>query len=241
MDLIPAIDLRGGRVVRLRRGALDDATVFGDDPIAVALRWVGEGATRLHVVDLDGAEVGRPVQADLVAAVVAAAGVPVEVAGGLRDEAGVAAALSAGADRVVLGTALIAEPEMATRLMARHGAERIVGAIDVRDGYAVGDAWRSGGAGRPLPEALAALLGAGVHALAVTAIDRDGLLEGPDLDLYRRVRAVAAGAHLIASGGIRSAEDLRALAEVGCDAAILGRALYEGRLSLADARRAVAD
>jgi phosphoribosylformimino-5-aminoimidazole carboxamide ribotide isomerase len=239
MDLIPAIDLRHGRVVRLRRGDFDDATVFGNDPVAVAQRWVGEGATRLHLVDLDGAEVGRPAQIDLCAAVVAACAVPVQVAGGLRDEAGVAATLAAGADRVVMGTAFLADTGLAARLVACHGAERIVAALDVRDGAAVGEGWRRGAPGRRLEDALADLVGAGVETFAVTAIDRDGLLGGPDLDLYRRVRLAAPRAHLIASGGIAGVEDLRALAGIGCDAAILGRALYEGTLTLEAARRAL--
>jgi phosphoribosylformimino-5-aminoimidazole carboxamide ribotide isomerase len=240
VELIPAIDLRGGRVVRLRSGVFAEATIFGDDPVEMARRWVGEGATRLHVVDLDGAQQGRPVQAKLLAGIVAAAGVPVQVAGGLRDEVAVRDALTAGADRVVLGTALIADPAMAARLIARSGAERIVAALDVRGAEVVGEAWRPGAVGRPLFEVLSDLLAAGVQVFAVTAIERDGLLGGPDLDLYERTRAAAPGAHLIASGGIRGAEDLRALAGAGCDAAILGRALYEGQLTMADALRAVA-
>lgn len=240
MELIPAIDLRGGRIVRLVAGDFTRETTYGDDPLRVARRWVGEGATRLHIVDLDGAREGRPVQADLVARVVAGAGVPCQVAGGLRDAAAVQAALAAGADRVVLGTALLRDPGLASRLVAGHGVERIVAGLDVRAGSVVGEAWRQGAAGRPALEVLGDLIAAGLRILAVTAIERDGLLGGPDLDLYRRFRSAAPEATLIASGGVTTIDDLHRLADAGCDGAILGRALYEGRLDLATALAATA-
>lgn len=240
MELIPAIDLRGGRVVRLRQGDFARETSYGDDALQIARRWVGEGATRLHIVDLDGAREGRPVQAALVARLVAGAGVPCQVAGGLRDAAAVEAALAAGADRVVLGTALLRDPVFASRLVAGHGVERIVAGLDVRAGSFVGEAWRQGAPGRPALEALGDLVAAGLRILAITAIERDGLLGGPDLDLYRSSRAAAPEATLIASGGVTTIDDLRRLTDAGCDGAILGRALYEGRLDLAKALEATA-
>lgn len=237
MELIPAVDLRAGRVVRLRQGDFEREQVHGDDPLAVVRRWVGEGASRLHLVDLDGAREGRPVQADLLAQLVEAAGVPCQVAGGQRDDAAVAAALEAGADRVVLGTRLIGDPAWARSLVARHGPNRIVAALDVQDDEARGDGWVSEGARRPLDAALTELRQAGLALFVVTAINRDGLLGGPDLALLRRVAGVVGPAAVIASGGIASVADLQELAGAGYAAAILGSALYEGKISLAGALR----
>lgn len=242
MDLIPAIDLRGGRVVRLVEGDFDRETRYDTDPLAAVRRWVAQGAPRLHVVDLDGARAGRPVQAGLIGRVVteaSASGVPCQVAGGLRDPAAAASALSAGADRVVLGTALLNDPDLAARLVAAHGASRIVAALDVRDGQAVGEGWRAGAGSRPLQDAVVSLLESGVRLLALTAIDRDGRLEGPDLALYAAVRAVANDALLIASGGVTTIDDLRRLRDLGCNGVILGRALYDGRLDLREALASV--
>lgn len=236
MELIPAIDLTAGRVVRLSEGDFGRATVYGDDPIALARRWADAGADQLHLVDLDGVRAGRAVQARLIGRIVAAVSpVRCQVAGGLRTEDAVAVALGAGADRAVLGTALLADPALAQRLTTRFGASRIVAALDVRDGRAVGEGWRDGAPGSPVLDALGASRSAGIVAFAVTAIARDGLLAGPDLALYRELRAAMQGTSLIASGGIASIADLHDLAEVGADAAILGRALYEGRIDLTDA------
>ena len=241
MELIPAVDLRNGHVVRLRQGDFGRTTDYGADPIAIARRWVADGAPRLHIVDLDGAEQGRPVQARLIARIVAAVGVPCQVAGGLRDAASVARTLAGGSDRVVLGTSLLDEPTLARQLITTHGEERIVAALDVRDGRAVGRGWAGGAVGVELSDAIVRLRDAGVGIFAVTAIARDGMLAGPDLGLLARSRRATVGRQLIASGGIRSLADLRALRDAGCDGAILGRALYEGRLRLAAAIAALAD
>ena len=238
MELIPAIDLLGGRVVRLSRGAFDAVTVYGDDPVAVARRWAGQGATRIHVVDLAAARAGEPLQADLVATIVAGAGVPCQVAGGIRDSERAARLLDAGADRVVLGSALISQPTLGRELVERHGAERIVAALDVREGRAVGDGWVAGARGVEAVALATTLVQAGLRWFAVTAIARDGGLEGPDLGLLERVRAAAPGAAIIASGGIGSLADVRALAARGFAAAITGRALYEGAFTLAEALEA---
>jgi phosphoribosylformimino-5-aminoimidazole carboxamide ribotide isomerase len=238
MELIPAIDLLGGRVVRLARGAYDAVTAYDDDPVRVARRWQAEGATRLHIVDLDGARQGRPVQAEVVGDVIAAVDVPCQVAGGLRTETAAAKVLERGADRVVLGSALIADPALAARLVERHGAERVVAAIDVRDGRALGDGWVDTARGQEAGALARALAAAGVRWFAVTAIARDGLMRGPDLDLLAALREVLPGAAIIASGGVGRAADVRALAGQGYAAAILGRALYEGALTLAEAREA---
>lgn len=235
MELIPAIDLLGGRVVRLAQGDYDRVTSYGEDPVVTARRWVAEGATRLHLVDLDGAKAGRPVQAEVVARIVAAVGVPCQVAGGLRDAAAVAEALATGADRTILGSALVRDAALGGELVDRHGPDAIVAAIDVRDGQALGDGWVPGAQGTPALELIARLAAAGVRWFAVTAISRDGLLEGPDLVLLAEAQRAAPGAHIIASAGVSNLGDIRALAAAGYAGAILGRALYEGRVALPEA------
>jgi phosphoribosylformimino-5-aminoimidazole carboxamide ribotide isomerase len=235
VELIPAIDLLDGRVVRLAQGDYARVTVYGDDPVAMARRWAEEGATRIHVVDLAGARDGRPAQAGIVARVVEAAGVPCQVAGGIRTEAAVAEMLETGADRVVLGSALVRDPGLASRLVESHGVARIVAALDVRDGQALGDGWVAGASGAPVLELVRRLADGGVGWMAVTAIARDGLLGGPDLDLLEDVRRAASGASIIASAGVTTVDDIRALAKRGFHGAILGRALYEGTLSLREA------
>ena len=240
--LAPSIDLLGGRVVRLRKGDPAQATVYGQDPAASARRWAREGADLLHVVDLDGALSGSAAQAAMVTDVIRAgleSAIPGEIAGGLRDEASVARALATGAERVVLGTALLVEPTLATRLVARHGSERIVAALDVRGGLAVGEGWRPGAAAVPVELAVARLVDAGIAILEVTAISRDGTMAGPDLDLLARVRRLAPAVSLLASAGVRSAGDVRRVRDAGCDGVILGRALYEGALSLEEARAVI--
>lgn len=235
-DLLPAIDLRDERVVRLRQGDFARETAYAEDPVAVAESFASAGARWLHVVDLDGAREGRPRQLDAVHSIVAAVGerVRCEVAGGLRSEAAVRAALGVGAARVVVGTAALRDPAFAGRLIERFGCERVVVALDVRDGRAVGEGWRSGAPGVRVDDALAALAAVGVTTFEVTAIERDGLLEGPDTELLGRLVALGRGA-IVASGGIGSLDDLRAVRAIGCSGAIVGRALYEGHLDLAAA------
>lgn len=238
--VLPAIDLRGGRVVRLRQGDYQRETVYSDDPVAVARAFAIAGARMLHVVDLDAAKTGERVNAGAVEAIVAAAGVSVgvEVAGGIRDEATAATVLTQGAARVVIGTAALADPSFARRLVEAHDVDRVVAAIDVRDGRAVGHGWTRGADGHSAPEVIADLADAGVTTFEVTAIGRDGLLEGPDLALYADMVALAPGA-IIASGGIATIDHVLAVRDVGCVGAILGRALYEGRIELEQVLRAV--
>ncbi len=235
-DLLPAIDLRGGRVVRLKRGDFDQETAFSDDPVAVAIGFVDAGAGWLHVVDLDGARTGVPAHTDSIQEIVRAVGsrARVEVAGGLRDEATVARVLDTGAARAVVGTSALRDPAFAGRLVATHGPERIAVALDIRGGLALGEGWRVGAEGIRAEDALAALAGEGVATFEATAIDRDGLLLGPDLDLLRRLVDLDRGS-IIASGGVASLDDIRAVRDIGCGGAIIGRALYEGRLDLAAA------
>ncbi len=238
-DVLAAIDLRGGRVVRLQQGDFGRETVFADDPIVVARTFVEQGSRWLHVVDLDGARAGSPVHADVITAIVAAVGdqASVEASGGLRTAASVVEALSGGVARVALGTAAITDPGMLAQVLADHGSARIVVAVDVRDGLALGEGWQPGAPGTPPDELIARLADAGVRTFEVTAVDRDGLLGGPDLRLLERLVSVGRGS-IIASGGIRSAADLSALRDMGCAGAIVGRALYDGSLSVAAALRA---
>jgi phosphoribosylformimino-5-aminoimidazole carboxamide ribotide isomerase len=232
--VLPAIDLRGGRVVRLVEGDFARESDYGGDALAVARRFLAAGARMLHVVDLDGAREGRPVQLATVRAIAAAGGVAIEAAGGLRTVEDVAAAFAAGANRVVVGTRALEEPAFARGLVDAYGADAIVAALDVRGGIAVGYGWREGKPGVAVEEALNRLANAGVETFEVTAVERDGRLEGPDLALLGRLVALGRGA-VIASGGIRSLNDLRASRDTGCAGAIVGRALYEGRLDLAEA------
>jgi phosphoribosylformimino-5-aminoimidazole carboxamide ribotide isomerase len=209
--------------------------VYGDDPIAVARRWEAAGARWLHVVDLDGARAGRPVQAELIASICAAVGIPVQVGGGLRDEAAVAAALEGGAARAVVGTAAIQDAEFC-RAVCRAHPGRVVLGLDARDGRLRVAGWTEGVTETPAAfAARAAELGAA--AIIYTDIGRDGTQTGPDLDGTRAV-ARAAGVPVIASGGIGSVDHVRAVATLapdGVTGVIVGRALYTRAVALADA------
>ena len=235
-EVMPAIDLRGGRVVRLRQGDFGRETAYAADPVDVAVGFALAGARWIHVVDLDGARTGLPAHRRVIAAIVGAVGelTRVEVAGGLRDEHAVADALAGGAARVVIGTTALEDPAFAGRVVAAHGAGRVAVAIDVRDGSAVGHGWTLGAATVDAAVAIERLADVGVETFEVTAIDHDGLLAGPDRALYERVVGLGLGA-VIGSGGISTVDDLRALRGIGCAGAIIGRALYDGRFSLVEA------
>lgn len=239
-ELLPAIDLVGGRVVRLKEGDFDRSKEYGTDPVAIVRGFVAEGASWIHVVDLDGARAGRRIQGEVVRTIVRATGdgVRAQVAGGLRSSTDVAAALADGAARVVVGTAALRDPGFSAELVDRHGPERIVVALDVRGGLALGEGWRAGAVGIDVDDAIRAQSDAGVTRFAVTAIDRDGLLGGPDLRLLERLVGLDRG-WIIASGGVSSAADLSAVRAIGCRGAIVGTALYEGRLTIRQALEAV--
>lgn len=234
-EVLPAIDLRGGRVVRLAQGDFEQETSFSDDPVSVATGFVVDGARWLHVVDLDGARDGQPAHQATVRAILDAVGAQasVEVAGGLRSAQSVAAMLSSGAARIVVGTAALRDPAFVGRLIDLHGPDRVAVAVDVRDGMAVGEGWRAGAPGVPIDEAIGRLADVGVRTFEVTAIDRDGLLVGPDLDLYRHVVGLGRS-EVIASAGVATLADVIALRASGCRGVIVGRALYDGRLRLPD-------
>ncbi len=234
-ELLPAIDLRDGRVVRLRQGDFARETAYADDPVAVARSFAAAGATWIHVVDLDGARVGEPAQLGLVSAIVAEVHgtTRVEVGGGLRTPEAVAGAIGTGCARVAVGTAALRDPAFAASIVARHGSARVVASIDVRDGMALGEGWRTGAPGIAAADAVAMLAAAGVGTFEVTAVDRDGLLGGPDLALLRTLVGLGRG-RIIASGGVSSLADVLAVQAAGCSGAIVGRAIYEGRVDLAE-------
>lgn len=232
MELIPAIDLYGGKVVRLLKGRFEDVTVYSDDPVAEARRFADAGARRLHVVDLDGARSGVCAHAEVVRRIVAEVPIAVQVGGGIRTRALADEWLAAGAARVVLGTAALAAPDL-VRSLARERGECVVVAIDARGGRVAVDGWTK--ASDVLALDLATEVDAwGAGAILFTDIDRDGTRTGPAIDataaMQRAVRAT-----VIASGGVGNLEDLRALAAAGVRAAVAGRAIYEGALRVEDA------
>lgn len=230
--IYPAIDLLGGACVRLYQGSYDRVTEHDRDPVAVARRFVSEGARALHIVDLDGARAGRPVNGRLVRRLLEALDVPVQVGGGIRSEEDAAAYLGAGAARVILGTAAALEPELLRRLVGRHGPGRVAAAVDVREGRPMVRGWLEA-AGLPLPALLATLRAASVTTVVYTDTKRDGTLGSPDLEGVRRL--AEEGFETIAAGGISSAGDVLALARAGATGAVLGSALYRGALTLQDA------
>jgi phosphoribosylformimino-5-aminoimidazole carboxamide ribotide isomerase len=237
--LLPAIDIRGGRTVRLVQGDYARETAYDADPVDAARRWAGQGARMLHVVDLDGAREARPVNLEHVRRIADMVDIPVQLGGGLRDAEAVDAALSAGAERVVLGTAAHADPGLLSSLLAEHG-ERIVVSVDARGANVAVDGWTER-TDTPARELLATLTDRGVERFVYTPVDVDGTLEGPALEEIAEI-ATNTSAELIYSGGIGTLEHLRALAELGLSnlgGAIVGRALYEGRFSVADGQAAL--
>ena len=232
MIVIPAIDLRGGRAVRLRRGDPSEETAYANDPVEVAQRFQEQGARRLHVIDLDAA-LGEGDNREAIGAICRAVVVPVQVGGGIRSLEAAAAVFEAGAARAILGTAAAADASFVARAVEEF-AERVVVAVDVRGGHLMIDGWRE--EGPVLESALSGLNEAGAPRYLVTAIARDGTLDGPDLTLYRQVLKLT-DRPVIASGGVRNAEDVWALRDIGCEAAVTGKALYEKTLKLSQVTR----
>lgn len=241
MLLIPAIDIKDGKCVRLRQGRMDDVTVFDDDPVAVAQRWVDAGARRLHVVDLDGALAGRAVSADVIHAIVEACpDVPVQVGGGIRDEETVTAYIQAGVRFVIIGTKAVSAPHFVQDLCVEYPGHILVG-LDAKEGRVATDGW-SKLSNQKVEDFCEHFERDGIEGVVFTDIQRDGMLKGVNArgaaDLASALRIP-----VFASGGVSSLDDVRALAEVADDGvagAIVGRALYEGDLDLA-AAQALAD
>ncbi|HUW55549.1 MAG TPA: 1-(5-phosphoribosyl)-5-[(5-phosphoribosylamino)methylideneamino]imidazole-4-carboxamide isomerase [Planctomycetota bacterium] len=235
MLVIPAVDIKGGKCVRLRQGRAEEETVFGEDPVGMARHWEEEGAGYLHVVDLDGAFEGTPINLELVKSIVRGVGIPVEIGGGLRTERAVAELLELGADRVVLGTSAVESVEWVSDL-ARGYPGRVAVGIDTRRGMVATHGWVKTTEVTPIE--LVKLLGdAPVAAYIYTDVLRDGTKTGPNVRAIQRF-AHATHVPVIGSGGVSSLEDLRALARIGLHAAIVGRALYDGLFTLADAVKA---
>jgi phosphoribosylformimino-5-aminoimidazole carboxamide ribotide isomerase len=230
--ILPAIDLRGSQCVRLQQGDYARETVFGADPAAMARRWVEQGAACLHLVDLDGAREGRPVNGDSVRAIVAAAGVPCQLGGGLRSDAHVEEALAWGVARVVVGTRALRDPEWCRSLCQRF-PDRIAVGIDARDGLVAVEGWLEASDRSALD--FARQCGRwGAAAIIYTDISRDGMLEGPNVEATAEL-AAAVAVPVIASGGVTTLDDVGRLARRGLYGCIIGRALYEGRIDLAAA------
>jgi phosphoribosylformimino-5-aminoimidazole carboxamide ribotide isomerase len=239
MQVIPAIDLLEGQCVRLHQGDYGQVSRFNADPVAQALAWQAQGASRLHLVDLDGARSGEPVNDAVVREITAALSIPVQLGGGVRTAERAEALLAVGLDRVILGTVAIEQPELVRQLAGRHPGRIVVG-IDARDGKVATRGWLQ--ASEVEAEDLAASLeGSGVAALITTDIATDGTLAGPNLAFLRRM-AQASSIPVIASGGIGDLADLLSLlslAPLGVEGVIVGRALYDGRLDLAEALQAI--
>jgi phosphoribosylformimino-5-aminoimidazole carboxamide ribotide isomerase len=238
MILLPAVDILNGKAVRLAQGDFDTQSVY-DDPLDAALRWAREGARALHIVDLDGARTGQPVNIEQIARIATELEIPLQVGGGLRTEAAVAGAIHAGATRVVLGTAAYRDIDLLDAAIARYG-DRVVVSVDARDGFLATSGWTEQ-TEIPVGPVIERLGARGVHRFVYSNIERDGMMSGPDLDEVQRIARVVRGS-FIYSGGIASLADLEALAslrQVNLAGVIVGKALYEQRFTIGEAQQAL--
>ncbi len=229
MILYPAIDIRHGRCVRLLQGKDEHVTEYGQDPVAVAESWVEKGATRLHVVDLDGAFTGTPQNTEIVREIIRRTGIPIQIGGGIRSLESAEAWLDAGAHRIVLGTSAVKHPELVSQLAEKFG-EKVVVSLDCWQGMICVDGWVENSD----LEAVAfanKLYEMGIRTIVYTDISRDGTLEGPNLEELINIQAKTS-MNIIASGGVSSEADVRALAGIGVYGVIVGKALYEGKVTL---------
>ncbi|WP_093796389.1 1-(5-phosphoribosyl)-5-[(5-phosphoribosylamino)methylideneamino]imidazole-4-carboxamide isomerase [Sporomusa acidovorans] len=238
MIIFPAIDIRGGRCVRLTKGRFDQETVFADNPVDMALKWVAVGAEYLHIVDLDGAVAGKSVNLAVVRAIAQAVNIPLQLGGGIRTLENIEQVLQAGVARVILGSVAVRKPELVREACRRFGSRIVVG-IDARDGQAAVDGWEvSGGVGAE--ELAKRMAGAGVERIIYTDISRDGTLQGVNVAATAAL-AKAAGIPVIASGGVKSLDDITALkaanAAGGIEGVIVGKAIYTGAVDVAAAIR----
>lgn len=231
MQLFPAIDLRGGRVVRLTQGDYNRMTVYGDDPCAQARAFLEAGAKNLHVVDLDGAKDGTPANFDTIRAIARQGGLYIEVGGGIRTEQRIEQYLELGVGRCILGTAAVKDFAFTRRMLAKYGSRIAIG-VDARDGYVAVSGWRELSEERGI-DFCKRLLDAGCTAVIYTDISRDGAMQGTNLELYRTLAREVPGLAVTASGGISYESELLELEQTGTAAAILGKSLYTGALDLA--------
>lgn len=232
MIVIPAIDLRGGKCVRLFRGDYAAETVYDDDPVEFAVRFQSEGARRLHVVDLDAARESGS-NRDIVREICRALAIPVQLGGGLRTIAAIEEAVEDGAARAILGTAAALDPGFVSEAV-EHFRDHVLVAVDVKDGRVMTHGWQE--EGPRLEESVPALTDAGAPRFLVTSVQKDGTMDGPDLELYTRVLELT-DRPVVASGGVRVADDVRALRDLGLEAAVVGKALYSGTMRLEEVVR----
>ncbi len=233
MEVIPAIDLREGRCVRLYQGDYAQEEVFGVDPVAIALRWQSEGATRLHVVDLDGAASGSPGNVDAIQAIASSVGITLEVGGGIRDMEKAVLLSDVGADRLVLGTSAVEDPDFVIQMLERFGVDSVVVSVDAKDGWAALRGWKQQSQMKAL-ELMDRMMALGVGRFEYTDISRDGTMTEPNFEsVTEAVNHVSVP--IIAAGGIANVRHLERLAELGVEGAIVGKALYTGAISLPEA------
>ena len=237
MEVIPAIDLRDGKCVRLFQGDYAKETVYAADPLEVAKRWVDAGTSRLHVVDLDGAKAGAPANLEVAGKIAASSGVPVQLGGGIRSFEIAVNALSAGISRVMIGTAAIESPDFVSRLCRERGPESVVVTVDARDGWVATDGWTSD-TRVAATDLVDQMKSAGVENFLYTDISRDGTLTGPNYAAVAEMVDRVEG-ELIAAGGISSIDHLLRLAEIGASGAVVGTALYTGGIDLVAAIEAL--
>ena len=239
MEVIPAIDLRGGKCVRLYQGDYAQETVYSHDPLETALRWVDMGATRLHIVDLDGARDGSPANLAAVERISSAAGVPVHLGGGIRDLNTARSAIDSGVSRIMLGTAAVEDSDLIGTLLSEFGAKSVIVSVDAKDGRVALRGWTEGSSALAT-DLVADMAALGVKRFLYTDISRDGTLTEPNFD---GVSALVnqGDIRLIAAGGIATVEHLERLAKIGAEAAIVGRAIYTGDINLREAIAAISN
>lgn len=233
MQLYPAIDMKNGQCVRLRQGAFQDIKVYSDDPKKVADYWQEQGATYLHLVDLDGALAGHSVNEDVIRAIAQTSRIPIQIGGGIRSETAVRRMLEAGVTRVIIGTKAVQNPEFIRNMVYKFGSERIVVGVDARDGMVAIEGWEKVSS-VSASELCSQMKEYGVQHVVYTDIARDGMLSGPNME-YTKKLTDETHMDIIASGGVSSMEDLEKLYDAGIGGAIIGKALYEKRVDLREA------
>ena len=233
MQLYPAIDLKNGQCVRLKQGEFKEITVYSDKPEEVAALWQSQGATFLHLVDLDGALAGRSVNDEVIKKIVDTVSIPIEIGGGIRSEEAIESMLSLGVARVIIGTKAAENPEFIRDMVKRFGQERIVAGVDAKDGMVAVEGWEKI-SGISASELCSRMKEYGVRHVVYTDISRDGMLTGPNVE-YTKKLTEETGMDIIASGGMSSMEDLGQLYQAGVHGAIIGKALYEKRIDLKEA------
>ena len=233
MEVIPAIDLRGGRCVRLYQGDYAQETVYSDDPVEVALQWQEMGAVRLHMVDLDGAAQGEPANLDVIESIASSVAMPLQMGGGIRDLATIERTLGIGVGRVVLGTSAVADPGLVESACSRFGPDALIVGVDARDGLVATRGWQESTEVTAI-DLVHRMTALGVRRFVYTDISRDGTMTEPNFQAIEELMNDT-DAWVVASGGVSSIEHLRRLASLGVEGAIVGKALYEGAIDLREA------